>query len=107
MKLLQSLKALAEESRLKIITLLLQEDHCVRSLAHRLDLSEAAISQHLKVLRVAGLVQGEKRGYWVHYQVQEKVLADISKDLKNLPEEIEVPGECQQDHRGSCCQKEN
>ena len=106
MKLLQSLKALAEESRLKIITLLLQEDHCVRSLAHRLDLSEAAVSQHLKVLREADLVQGEKRGYWVHYQVQEKVLASISGALTRLPQEIEVPAECQQNHQGSCCQKD-
>lgn len=53
------LKAIADETRMKILTLLLEHNYCVRALARSLELSEAAISQHLKVLREAGLLIGE------------------------------------------------
>ena len=53
------LKALADETRMKIITLLLSHSYCVRELASILELSEAAVSQHLKVLKGAGLLTGE------------------------------------------------
>ena len=45
------LKAIADETRLKIITLLLRHNYCVRALARKLELSESGVSQHLKVLR--------------------------------------------------------
>ena len=103
----KKLKALAEENRLKILALLEQEDLCVRSLAHRLDYSEASISQHLKILREAGLVRGEKRGYFVHYTVCEEELINTAEALKQLAEKIEVPKECKKSHEGDCCRKNN
>ena len=75
------LKALADESRLRIINLLLTHDLCVGALASRLDISKAAVSQHLQILRKAGLVKGEKRGYWTHYSVERSVLHDIAKNF--------------------------
>ena len=63
------LKALAEKNRFRIINLLLTHDFYVGALAIRLDISKAAVSQHLQVLRKAGLVKGEKLGYWTHYSV--------------------------------------
>ena len=72
------LKALADESRLRIIDLLLTHDLCVGALASRLDISKAAVSQHLQILRKAGLVKGEKWGYWTHYMVQRGVLHRIA-----------------------------
>ena len=41
------LKAIADETRLKILMLLLRHNYCVRALANELKLSEATISQHL------------------------------------------------------------
>ena len=58
---LEILKALADETRIKILTLLLTHDFCVGALANKLSLSEAAISQHLQLLRKTGLVKGEKK----------------------------------------------
>ena len=60
-KLVKSLKVLADEKRFKIITLLLKESYCVGALAKNLKISEAAVSQHLKILREAGFVKGEKK----------------------------------------------
>lgn len=76
------LKALADENRFRMINLLLTHDFCVGALTSRLDISKAAVSQHLQVLRKAGLVKGEKRGYWTHYSVERGVLHDIANSFK-------------------------
>ena len=78
---LRVLKALADGSRLRIIDLLLSHDLCVGALASCLDISKAAVSQHLQILRKAGLVKGEKRGYWTNYTVQRSVLHEIAGNL--------------------------
>jgi len=58
---------LADPTRLKLLKLLSQQKEpdalCVNALAFRLRVTQPAVSQHLKVLKDAGLVQGEKRGY--------------------------------------------
>ena len=67
MELDRMLKALGEPTRLKIYQALLERKHCVRSLSKKLGISESAISQHMKVMKDAGLVYGEKFGYHTHY----------------------------------------
>ena len=63
----QMLKALGEPMRFKIFNCLLERKHCVRSLSKKLGITESAISQHIKVMKEAGLVYGEKYGYHIHY----------------------------------------
>jgi DNA-binding transcriptional ArsR family regulator len=46
----------------------------VNALAYRLGVTQSAVSQHLKVLKSAGMVNGEKRGYRVHYFVSKEGL---------------------------------
>jgi ArsR family transcriptional regulator len=67
MELDRMLKALGEPMRLKIYQALLERKHCVRSLSKKFGISESAISQHMKVMKEAGLVYGEKFGYHTHY----------------------------------------
>lgn len=86
MKLVQTLKTLADETRLNLVKLLLTHDLCVGALAKRLSVSEAAVSQHLKQLREAGLVKGEKRGYWTHYTVEKQKLNELAGLLRGLTE---------------------
>lgn len=83
-KMLQVLKAMSDDNRFKIINLLLQKNFCVKALAKRLNISEAAVSQHLKILREAGLVKGEKKGYYTHYTVNKDMLDDIAKGIKEM-----------------------
>lgn len=61
------LRALGEPMRFRIYRLLLERRHCVRSLSKKLGVTESAVSQHLKVMREAGLICGEKYGYHTHY----------------------------------------
>ncbi|MEW6666369.1 MAG: metalloregulator ArsR/SmtB family transcription factor [Thermodesulfobacteriota bacterium] len=82
--LIAVLKALSDETRLRLLHLLLTRDLCGKALARSLGVSEAAVSQHLKTLRAAGLVVGEKRGYWIHYNVDRGVLEKAVHELEGL-----------------------
>src|SRR4030066_2079572 len=84
MEIVQVFKVLSDETRFKLINLLLTHDLCVGALAHHLGISEAAVSQHLKQLREVGLVKGEKRGYWTHYTVEKNKLNELAEVLREL-----------------------
>jgi ArsR family transcriptional regulator len=62
-------------TRVRMIQLLKRRSLCVNALAHALEVTPAAISQHLRLLRDAGIVTARKQGYFVHYCVNEKALA--------------------------------
>jgi DNA-binding transcriptional ArsR family regulator len=79
-------KVLSVGTRVRMVELLKRQSLCVNALANRLDITPAAISQHLRVLRDANIVTGEKRGYFVHYRVNEKTLAKWNKTTKTLLE---------------------
>lgn len=84
MPLLDALKALSDRNRLKLLTMLLSGDLCVGALANHLGISKPAVSQHLGILRRAGLVRGEKRGYWTHYVVDRQALEQVAAELRTL-----------------------
>jgi len=67
--------ALSAETRVRILQLLKERALCVNALAERLGVTSAAVSQHLRILRDAGLVTPDKRGYYVHYALNEETLA--------------------------------
>ena len=71
----ETMKVLSVETRLRILLLLRDRRLCVGALARRLGLTQGAVSQHLKVLRGAGLVTARREGYYVHYAVNEAELA--------------------------------
>lgn len=95
------LKALADETRMCIVKLLLGHGYCVKSLAMRLNISEAAVSQHLKILREAELINGEKRSYFMHYDVDKVVLRNLAMSIDELAD-IERE-ECRCEH-SACIQ---
>jgi len=70
--------ALADPTRLKLVKLLCcQRDPdalCVNALAGLLGVTQSAVSQHLRVLKAIGLVKGERRGYHIHYFVNQDML---------------------------------
>ena len=54
---------------------------CVNALAHHLGVTQSAVSQHLRVLRQAGLVRGVRRGAFVHYSPDPEGVARIKAAL--------------------------
>lgn len=103
----EQIKAMGDESRMGILRLLLSRNYCVGALAHQLQLTESAISQHIKVLREAGLVEGRRHGYFVHYQVKRDVLRQMAQELINLADIERLPCEprrigCVADRKAKC-----
>jgi DNA-binding transcriptional ArsR family regulator len=92
MDLIKCLKSLSDPNRLNVVKILMRSDLCVGALAKLLGLSEPSLSQHLKLLREAGLVKGEKRGYWTHYSVEKDTLRQIAKELSQLTEVLQPYG---------------
>jgi len=66
------LKLVSEESRLKLLCILRQGEHCVCELSEHVKLSQSLISHHLSDLKEAGVVKDEKRGLYVYYSLTEE-----------------------------------
>ena len=83
-ELARLLKVLSVETRVRIVELLKGRALCVNALASRLDVTQGAVSQHLRIMRDAGLVIDEKRGYFVHYRLNEETLASWREEIDKL-----------------------
>lgn len=93
-ELFDIMKSLGDETRYNMVKLLLQHDYCVGALAKRLDISESAVSQHLKTLRNIGIVKGDKRGYFTHYHVDRNLLRKAAKEIDSLAELDMIETQC-------------
>ena len=82
--LLRTLKALAEPTRLKILRMLYREELGPAELARRLDLRVPTIIHHLKVLRLAGLVNLTIRGQDKRYRARLEAFDDTNADMKRF-----------------------
>lgn len=75
-------KALSVPSRIHIVNLLKAHGPMpVKDIAEAVGMSSPAISQHLKILRSAGLVDAQRDGYWVPYAVNAAALHDCCGHL--------------------------
>ena len=81
-------KALSVPVRLNIIKLISNRPLCVKAITRFLSISQPAVSQHLAVLRQAGLVTGEKRGYMVHYSFNRSRFEDLKKAMNSFPHQL-------------------
>ncbi len=88
-------RALSDPTRLKMVKLLCSQQEpfalCVNALAGFLGVSQPAVSQHLRVLRDVGLVSGERRGYRVHYTVNQNTLGRWQKLLVAALASSDIP----------------
>ena len=77
-------KALGDETRLEMMGLLAAAgaELCACDIESHFDLSQPTISHHLKILREAGLVTGERRGTWVYYSIDKATLARLAEFQK-------------------------
>lgn len=92
-KTAQSFKALSDETRLRILGLLLNGELCVCELMAILNLPQSTVSRHLAYLRNSGLVSDRRRGTWMHYRLADddnafhrELLDLLQKNLTALPQ---------------------
>ncbi len=77
-------KAIADPVRLRLLSLIASHgggQACVCELTGAFALTGPTISHHLKVLREAGLIAGDRRGTWIYYRVLPDALAALSRVL--------------------------
>jgi len=77
-------KVLAARARLAIIEHLKGGPTSVTELAETLGVSQPAVSQHLRVLKAAGLVEDRKDGYWVYYSLSPGRLMTYKRQLDEV-----------------------
>ena len=80
-ELAETFRALADSSRVKIVSSLLQQELCVCDLAAVVGMSESAVSQHLRILRNLRLVKTRREGKLVYYALDDahvRELLDVS-----------------------------
>ncbi|MGE2834959.1 ArsR/SmtB family transcription factor [Mycobacterium sp. SMC-4] len=71
------LRALAAPVRIAIVLQLREDARCVHELVDALDVPQPLVSQHLRILKAAGVVEGERSGREVLYRLADQHLADI------------------------------
>ena len=77
-------RALADETRLRIVALLSHGELCVCHIQQALNRSQPTVSRQLGVLRAAGIVADRRDGTWVHYRLLEQVQTDRARHLRSL-----------------------
>ena len=77
--MLQFCKAMADESRLKIVGLLSTAEHSVQQLASMLGLKEPTVSHHLAILKQLELLTLRADGNFRWYRLNDEVLGQISR----------------------------
>ncbi len=103
-------KALADETRLRILTLLLEGELCVCDLMAVLQLPQSTVSRHLAYLKNTGWVDDRREGVWMIYSIRdngEALQVSLIPVLKELLASSAVATEDQQRlaglSRNNCC----
>lgn len=116
----QLFRALADDTRLRILALLAAREVCVCNIHGALDLPQPTVSRHLAYLRKSGLAAARREGLWMHYRLQipsdpasAKVLksaleavgtvSSAGADRKKLSRLVSVPLQVLSDAATACC----
>ena len=78
---------ITDETRFRLLQLLMEHPYCVKALSKKLGISEPAISQQIKILKQYQLITGVKIGYQMHYHVNVELIAST---MAHLSEQIRL-----------------
>ena len=93
MDIVQMLKALGDETRIRILNLLKYEELCVCEIEHILGITQSNASRHLTKLNILKIVDYEKKAQWVYYKLSKKTLEQfpfIKELLENELNKIDI-----------------
>jgi ArsR family transcriptional regulator len=83
-------RALGDDTRLTMLALLRTRELCVCEMTALVGLSQAAVSEHLRRLKEAGLVEDRRHGTWAFYHLR----SDLPDYVRAALEAVELPAEC-------------
>ncbi len=87
-ELLKVFKALSDETRMRMLHLLLDGELCVCEIMQALEISQTRASRNLGILRDAGLLRDRRGGKWVHYSLNQEVATRYSELLELLRNQL-------------------
>ena len=87
------LKALADESRLRIISLLEAGELCVCEIQPALELAQSTVSRHLQTLEEVGVIVGRRQGTWKYYRLHPHPRPRVQTLLGAVRQGVEEAGE--------------
>lgn len=94
------IRVLADPLRLRIVTLLARETLCTTHLVEETGAKQTNLSNHLKVLREAGVVETEPCGRFTYYRLKPDVIASLAGQFADLAEAARATAES--DVKRSC-----
>ncbi len=101
-------KALSEESRLRILSLLLENEMCVCELEAALKMTQSNASRHLTALKKCGILVGFKEAQWTHYRISDQFKQNHEELWKYLQRKlIELPSYKDDSEEYLKCKSEN
>ena len=87
--LIKAMKALSDETRLRILNVLLERECCVCEVMQALDISQSRASRNLGILQDAGFLKARRDGLWIVYSVDwqtaNRYATSLAKLLKDSP----------------------
>lgn len=85
-------KALAEENRLRILALVMQDEMCVCEIEECLNMTQSNVSRHLTALKRSGILDSYKKAQWTYYKMNNNFIEKnpdlfiyLTIELKQLP----------------------
>ncbi|MDD2370432.1 MAG: metalloregulator ArsR/SmtB family transcription factor [Firmicutes bacterium] len=90
------IKAISDETRLKIIDMLSCGEMCANEILEKFELSQSTLSYHMKILTDAGIVQGIREGAWMKYTLKKKEIDEMINFIRYIT-----------DDKDNCICKEN
>ncbi len=82
--LIKAMKALSDETRLRILNLLLERECCVCEVMQALDISQSRASRNLGILQDAGFLKERRDGVWIIYAIDRQTSARYAASLTRL-----------------------
>lgn len=86
--MIEILKALGDENRLRIVNILNEGPLCVCEIEQSLGISQSNASRHLNRLRTAGIINSERKSQWIYYGLDAEFIAKYGGFLKELTNQL-------------------
>ncbi len=99
MELVQVIKALGDETRLRILNILRKTEACVGEIEYILGIQQSNASRHLSKLHNANIITYNKKAQWVYYKINDSIIVQYPFIKQILDNQLEQIQHCEEDLR--------
>ena len=102
-------RALADETRWRIVCLVMDRALCVCELADILGMPQSSVSSHVQIIRKAGLLESERCGKWTYFRIHPTSISLLTQLIESFPHHAEHKADLKKanarlaDRESSCC----